>query len=132
MSVYRNQSRRTTDKWETVHVHSSTGKWDYGREVIKDSGFDAVILAEDIWQLNGGQKYPSTFGYFDDGSRSSPYTLGVILICREFGLFLEICRQRNETKTQEPVICLVENNHVPHATDLPAEMERREYEVLFR
>jgi hypothetical protein len=74
MNVYRNQSRRTTDKWETVHVHSSTGKWDYGRAVIKDSGFDAVILAEDIWQLNGGHEYPSTFGYFDDGSRPSPYT----------------------------------------------------------
>ena len=73
MSVYRNKSRRTTDKWETVHVHSSTGKWDYGREVIKDSGFDAVILAEDIWALNGGHEYPSTFGYFDDGPPPSPF-----------------------------------------------------------
>lgn len=68
MDLYRNKIRRTTDKWETVHVHSSTGTWDWGREVIKDSGFDAVILAEEIAELNGGKEFPSTFGYFDDGS----------------------------------------------------------------
>ncbi len=67
MDLYRNKSRRTTNKWETVHVHSSTGAWDLGREIIKDSGFDAVILAEEIAEFNGGKEFPSTFGYFDDG-----------------------------------------------------------------
>jgi hypothetical protein len=72
MDSYKNKSRPTTDKWETVHVHSSTGTWDWGREVIKESGFDAIILAEEIYQLNGGKEYPSTFGYFDDGPLRNP------------------------------------------------------------
>jgi hypothetical protein len=83
MTVYENKSVRTTDKWENVHVHSSTGKWDFGRPVIKDSGFDAVILAEDIWQLNGGMDYPSTFGYFDDGA-PSPLFLFFLLSPNEY------------------------------------------------
>jgi hypothetical protein len=68
MDIFRNHSRpRTTDEWEAVHIHSSTGEWDYGRDVIKSTGFNAVILAEQLAELNGWKEFPSTFGYFDDG-----------------------------------------------------------------
>lgn len=68
MDLFRNNSRpRTGEQWETVHIHSSTGEWDWGKEVIKNGGFNSVILAEQMAELNGGAAYPSTFGYFDDG-----------------------------------------------------------------
>jgi hypothetical protein len=67
MDVFRNITTRTTDQWETVHIHSSTGEWDWARDIIKGSGFNTVILAEDLAKLNGGQEFPNTFGYFDDG-----------------------------------------------------------------
>jgi hypothetical protein len=72
MDIFRNNSRpRTTDQWETVHIHSSTGEWDLGRDVIKSMGFNSVILAEQLAELNGRKQFPSTFGYFDDGYPAS-------------------------------------------------------------
>jgi len=77
MALFRNDSRpRTTDQWETVHIHSSTGEWDLGRDVIKSMGFNSVILAEQLAELNGYKEFPSTFGYFDDGLKSSDGTNG--------------------------------------------------------
>ena len=67
MNVFRNITTTTTDQWETVHIHSSTGQWDWARDIIKGTGFNSVILAEDMAELNGWKEFPNTFGYFDDG-----------------------------------------------------------------
>ena len=76
MAVFMNDSRpRTTDQWETVHIQSSTGDWDNGKKIIKGTGFNSVILAEHLMELNGGIEFPSTFGYFDEGIYFLEYTL---------------------------------------------------------
>jgi len=58
---------RTTDQWETVHIAASTGEWDCGKEIIKAAGFNAVMTAEHLGQLNGNKPFEHTFGYFDEG-----------------------------------------------------------------
>lgn len=70
MATFWNATRRTRDKWETVHIQSSTGEWDYGKGIIKATGMDATIFAENLAQMNGLKDFPSTFGYFDEGSLS--------------------------------------------------------------
>jgi hypothetical protein len=70
MATFWNATRRTRDKWETVHIQSSTGEWDYGKGIIKATGMDATIFAENLAQMNGRKDFPSTFGYFDEGSLS--------------------------------------------------------------
>ena len=68
MAVFMNDSRpRTTDQWETVHIQSSTGDWDYGKEIIKAAGFHTLIRAEHLAQMNGDKEFPNTFGYYDEG-----------------------------------------------------------------
>ena len=68
MAVFTNDSRPpVTDQWETVHIQSSTGEWDYGKEIIKATGFHSAILGEQLKKLNGGVPFPSTFGYYDEG-----------------------------------------------------------------
>jgi hypothetical protein len=67
-AIFNNSRPVTTDQWETVHIQSSTGQWDYGKEIIKATGFNSVITAEHLAELNGYKQFPSTFGYFDEGA----------------------------------------------------------------
>ena len=64
---FRNESLWTTDQWETTHIASSTGEWDHGKEIIKGTGMNSAVFAEQIAEMNGNQSFPSTFGYFDEG-----------------------------------------------------------------
>jgi len=57
----------TTDQWETTHIGSSTGEWDMGNEIIRATGMNSAIFAEQLAEMNGNQPFPSTFGYFDEG-----------------------------------------------------------------
>jgi Sulfatase len=68
MAVFNGSVPTTTDHWDAVHIQSMTGEWDYGKEIIKATGFDSVIVAEHLAKFNGGKEFPSTFGYFDTGS----------------------------------------------------------------
>ena len=65
--IFNGTRPNTTDQWETVHIGASTGGWDYGREIIKQAGFNAVITAEQLAELNGHKPFEHTFGYFDEG-----------------------------------------------------------------
>jgi hypothetical protein len=96
MAHFRNNSQTTTEYWETVHVHSSTGIWDKGKDIIKDSGFDAVITAEHLSKLNGGQPFPGTFGYYDDGILQCN-----VINVRIAGVLLEIRRLCESSNTEE-------------------------------
>jgi hypothetical protein len=67
MAGFRNESVWTTDEWETAHIGSSTGEWDMGKEIIKATGMNSAIFAEQLADMNGNKPFPSTFGYFDEG-----------------------------------------------------------------
>lgn len=77
---------RTTDQWETVHIAASTGEWDYGKEIIRGAGFNAVMTAEHLAKLNGDKVFDHTFGYFDEGR----HLQGIHLMNREPRAIMEI------------------------------------------
>lgn len=88
MAFFKNATTpRTTDQWETVHVQSSTGEWDRGKEIIKGTGMNIAILGEQLAELNGDVPFPSTFGYYDEGT-IFPYFAN---IRREFTILVEVC-----------------------------------------
>ena len=68
-AIFQNNSRpRTTDQWETTHSQAMTGEWDFGKTLFKDAGFINLIRAEVMKELNGGRKFDSAFGYYDEGT----------------------------------------------------------------
>ena len=67
MALFNGSRPRTTDQWETVHIQSMTGEWENEAGLLRATGFNTVITAEDIAQFNGDAPHPSTFGYFDEG-----------------------------------------------------------------
>jgi hypothetical protein len=66
--LFNSTRPRTTDQWETVHIGSSTGEWDYGKEIIKNTGIQAVMTAEHLAEMNGDKTFDHSFGYFDEGT----------------------------------------------------------------
>jgi len=68
------QQPRTTDQWETAHFQSMTGQWEDEAGLLKKTGFQSTFLAEEIWRFKIAQgvdaDFPTTFGYFDEGSLS--------------------------------------------------------------
>ena len=71
ISLFNGSRPNTTDQWETVHIQSMTGEWENEGGIIRACGFNAVITAEDIAEFNGHKPFPTTFGYFDEGSPHS-------------------------------------------------------------
>src|ERR1700730_3210911 len=61
---FRNNSRPTTDQWETTHSQAMTGNWDYGHVLFTDAGFINLIRAEIMKEINGGREFDSAFGYY--------------------------------------------------------------------
>jgi len=73
MALFQGERPNTTDQWETVHIQSMTGEWEDERGIIRDTGFNAVITAEQIAEFKGHQDYPTTFGWFDEGTNPFCY-----------------------------------------------------------
>ena len=67
IDVFKGSRPLVTDQWDTIHLQSMTG--DYGSEskFFKNAGFGKVFASEQMWSFNGGRKWPSTYGYFDEG-----------------------------------------------------------------
>jgi hypothetical protein len=86
--VFNGTRSRTTDQWETVHIGASTGEWDNGKELIRRAGFNAVMTAEHLAELNGHKGFVHSFGYFDEGCRH----YRIVLTNRKPGANVEICR----------------------------------------
>jgi hypothetical protein len=66
-ALFNNSRPATTDHWETTHLQSMTGEWDHNSDLFKSAGFNTVIDAETISDLNGNKPFDHTFGYFDEG-----------------------------------------------------------------
>ena len=71
-NTLNNEAPRTTDQWETAHFQSMTGQWENEAGLLKKAGFESLFLAEELWQFKTAEgvenKFPTTFGYFDEGS----------------------------------------------------------------
>jgi hypothetical protein len=67
-SFLHGKPSETTDQWETAHFQSMSGEWEDEIGILKAVGFSSVFDAEKISQFNGGEEFPSSFGYFDEGS----------------------------------------------------------------
>ena len=111
MGIFNDTPPRTVDHWETVHIHSSTGEWDYAKKIIKAAGFNTVILAEELGEMNGYKTFPNTFGYFDDGNLSSKSN------SREPSIRLEIRRSFPSSLAKKPFVPVVENNVDPYPSN---------------
>jgi hypothetical protein len=67
VDIFNDSAKSTSDIWETLHIQSMSGEWDYDRELYKRMGFDAIVTAEEIGMFNGHKEWESDFGYFDEG-----------------------------------------------------------------
>ena len=95
MMAFFNGSRpNTTDQWETAHFQSMTGEWEDERGIIKACGFNSVFVAEDIAEFNGGQEFPTTFGYFDEGNSIYNKPLNFIDSLEYFWRYVDHTRAR--------------------------------------
>jgi phosphoglycerol transferase MdoB-like AlkP superfamily enzyme len=56
----------TTDQWETVHVQSAIGSYEYEKKILQTAGFNTVVTADELDMLWNIGEFNHPFGYFDD------------------------------------------------------------------
>lgn len=60
----------TSDQWKTSHITASSCVWDNHKEMLRRIGYDTLIDAEFMKQVNSSMEFGHFQGFWDEGTFS--------------------------------------------------------------